>query len=135
MKKIITLSIFGVLMATTAFAQSFNLAGTAINQAKKPFSSYKVELRDIKTGMNMYIAQLNENGTFSFTSVLDSQYIIQLLDGRNKVVCTEGPINNKNTYIVIDCSKNLAALWLIGAAGAAGITAGVVAAEPASPSR
>ena len=64
--------------------------------------------------------------------------LVELLDSKGKVVCTEGPFdlskqpvrNNVN----IECGKP-AAWWLLAAAGAAGITAGVVSNDPASPAR
>ena len=54
------------------------------------------------------------------------------------MVCTEGPFDLTQQMIkndvVIDCGKVPAAWWLLGAAAAAGITAGIVAAN-ASPSQ
>ena len=67
-----------------------------------------------------------------------AKYVVELLNEDGKVVCTEGPFDltqqPNRPDVVIDCG-NPAAWWLLAAAAAAGITAGVVAAGPASPSR
>ena len=61
------------------------------------------------------------------------------LNRDGKVVCHEGPFNLAQQLIrdgvIIDCDKVPVAWWLLGAAAAAGITAGIVANGPASPSR
>jgi hypothetical protein len=82
--------------------------------------------------------KLDQDGNFALASVDPASYLVELLDSKGKVVCTEGPFdlskqpvrNNVN----IECGKPTA-WWLLAAAGAAGITAGVVSNDPASPSR
>ena len=83
---------------------------------------------------------LDAQGRFNFAKVEgDKQYLVQLFNLKeNKIVCTEGPFDLmqqalKND-VVIECGRTPAAWWLLGAAAAAGVTAGVVVAT-ASPSR
>jgi hypothetical protein len=64
--------------------------------------------------------------------------LLELINQDAKVVCTEGPIAfAKNTdRISINCGRDRSqVLLLLAAAGAAGITAGIVTAGDASPSR
>jgi hypothetical protein len=63
------------------------------------------------------------------------------VNSKGKVVCTEGPFDlaklpqTSKAGVNIECGRTPASWWLLAAAGAAGITAGVVANDPASPSR
>ncbi len=84
---------------------------------------------------------LNTDGNFSLPDLSTAKYLVELVEHKNdkdKVVCTEGPFDLTQQMlkndVVIDCDKVPAAWWLLGAAAAAGITAGVVAAN-ASPSQ
>ena len=66
--------------------------------------------------------------------------MVELLNKDGKVVCTEGPFNMTQQPVKddvkISCGNKVpTAWWLLGAAAAAGITAGVVAggSDPAAP--
>ena len=141
---------------TSVFAQqSTSLAGTAKDEAKKPYPNYSVRARDVAAGTQSAPQRLDGSGNFSITGLTSSSYLIELLNNGGKVVCTQGPFdlsqNPIKSDIVIDCNnkKVPAAVWLLGAAAAAGITAAVVttgdtpaapvavqqSAPPASPSR
>jgi hypothetical protein len=140
---------------TALFAQqSTSLAGTAKDEAKKPFTDYTVRARDVAAGTQTPTQALDAQGNFSLTGLSTANYLVELLNKNGKVVCTEGPFDLSKQAIksdvVIDCNKVPASWWLIGAAAAAGITAGIVAtgdtpaapptvagfaAPPASPSR
>jgi hypothetical protein len=141
---------------TSLFAQqSTSLAGTAKDEAKKPFTDYTVRARDVKAGTETPGQALDAQGNFSLTGLTTANYLVELVNKNGKVVCTEGPFDLSKQAIksdvVIDCNKVPAAWWLVGAAAAAGITAGIVAsgstppaaapavssfaAPPASPSR
>ena len=141
---------------TSLFAQqSTSLAGTAKDEAKKPFTDYTVRARDVAAGTQTPAQALDAQGNFSLTGLSTANYLVELLNKNGKVVCTEGPFDLSKQAIksdvVIDCNKVPAAWWLVGAAAAAGVTAGIVttgdtppaaagvvatqAAAPASPSR
>jgi hypothetical protein len=119
----------GTLLARQANGM---LAGKATDEAKKPYSDYAVQLRDVATGQITSTQPLSGEGRFSFSGVeLSRRYLVELFQTKErKVVCTEGPymltagsMPNK-TDINIDCGKTPAALWLLLAgAGAAGAIA------------
>jgi hypothetical protein len=127
---------------TAVFAQqqqSTSLAGTAKDEAKKPYTDYSVRARDVQAGSIASTMALDAQGNFSLTGLSTQRYLVELVNKDGKVVCTEGPFNLAQTAIksdvVIDCGKVPAAWWLVGAAAAAGITAGVVAGGDASAAR
>lgn len=119
--------------------QSTSLAGTAKDEAKKPFTEYSVRARDVKAGSIAGTIPLDAQGGFSLTGLSTNNYLVELLNKDGKVVCTEGPFDLSKQAIksdvIVDCGKIPAAWWLVGAAAAAGITAGIVAGGPASPAR
>ncbi|MGC4082436.1 MAG: hypothetical protein QM736_10105 [Vicinamibacterales bacterium] len=119
--------------------QSTSLAGTAKDEAKQPYTDYSVRARDVKAGTIAATIPLDTQANFSLTGLTTERYLVELVNKDGKVVCTEGPFDMSTqaikSNVVIDCGKIPAAWWLVGAAAAAGITAGVVAAGPASPSR
>jgi len=121
--------------------QTATIAGTAKDEAKKPYSDYTVRARDVSTGMIAGNVPLNTQGNFSLPDLSSSKYLVELVlhkNNKDKVVCTEGPFDLTQQMlkndVVIDCGKVPAAWWLLGAAAAAGITAGIVAAN-GSPSQ
>ena len=122
--------------------QTATIAGTAKDEAKKPYTDYSVRARNAAAGTVTPATPLNADGNFSLPDLSSAKYLVELLrtekDGKIKVVCTEGPFDLTQQMlkndVVIDCGKVPAAWWLLGAAAAAGITAGVVAAN-ASPSQ
>ena len=121
--------------------QTATIAGTAKDEAKKPYTDYTVRARDVSTGMVAGNVPLNTDGNFSLPDLSSSKYVVELVLHKNnndKVVCTEGPFDLTQQMlkndVVIDCGKVPAAWWLLGAAAAAGITAGIVAAN-GSPSQ
>ena len=119
--------------------QTATIAGTAKDEAKKPYTDNTVRARDTAQGTIAGTAPLNTEGNFSLPNLSSAKYLIELVDKNGKVVCTEGPFDLSQQMlkndVVIDCGKVPAAWWLLGAAAAAGITAGIVAAGPASPAQ
>ena len=119
--------------------QTATIAGTAKDEAKKPYTDNTVRARDTAQGTIAGTAPLNTEGNFSLPNLSSAKYLIELVDKNGKVVCTEGPFDLSQQLlkndVVIDCGKVPAAWWLLGAAAAAGITAGIVAAGPASPAQ
>jgi hypothetical protein len=118
--------------------QSTTLSGTAKDQAKSPYTDYQVRARDVKSGAIAKTIALDGQGDFSLTDLSTLNYLVELVNKNGKVVCTEGPFDMSKQAIksdvVISCGKVPAAWWLLGAAAAAGVTAGVIAGQ-ASPSR
>ena len=138
--KLLILSMF--LSATPAMLvaqQSTTLAGSAKDEAKKPYSDYTVRARDVKAGTITASGLLDPQGAFSLVGLSTQNYLVELVNKDGKVVCTEGPFDLAKqpikSDVIIDCGGIPAAWWLVGAAAAAGITAGVIAAGDASPSR
>jgi hypothetical protein len=115
------------------------IAGTARKEAKKPYVDYTTRARNVMSGQIAGTVMLDPNANFSIAGLLPANYVVELLDHNGKVVCTQGPFNLTQTNIKdnvdISCNKIPAAWWLLGAAAAAGITAGVLAGGTASPSQ
>jgi len=121
--------------------QTATIAGTAKDEAKGNISEYTVRARDVTTGMIAGNVPLTSDALFTLPDLSSSRYLIELVrhqGNQDRVVCTEGPFDLTTQMlkndVVIDCGKVPAAWWLLGAAAAAGITAGIVAAN-ASPSQ
>lgn len=125
---------------TMLFAQqSTTLAGSAKDEAKKPYSDYTVRARDVKAGTISGSGLLDPQGAFSLVGLATQNYLVELVNKDGKVVCTEGPFDLAKqpikSDVIIDCGGIPAAWWLVGAAAAAGITAGVIASTNASAAR
>ena len=123
---------------SAAAQQTATIAGTAKDEAKKPYDQNKVQAVGENGQPVGQPVALNDQGNFSIPNLSSAKYVVQLLDKNGKIVCTEGPFDLTHQMlkndVVIDCGKVPAAWWLLGAAAAAGITAGVLAAN-ASPSQ
>jgi hypothetical protein len=137
----VTFALASATALVAAGQQTATLAGTAKDEAKKPYSDYTVRARDVATGMIAGNVPLNTDGNFSLPDLSTTKYLVELVEHKNnkdKVVCTEGPFDLTQQMlkndVVIDCGKVPAAWWLLGAAAAAGITAGIVASN-SSPSQ
>jgi hypothetical protein len=136
----VTLASFMAAGMTPALAaQSGVIAGTASDEAKKPYTNYDVQLRDITTGQVVGTSQINDKGQFTFDSVQMSQkMLVELVNLKDKkIVCTEGPYvlstsMASKTDVNIECGKTPTSLWLL-AAGAG--TAAAIAVGAASGSR
>ena len=139
MKRGIVAVAVAVTFATSSLmaAQSGTIAGTAKDEVKRN-EDYTVRARDISQGQIAATSPLDVEGRFSLANLSSANYLVELVRSKDgKVVCTEGPFDlatqAARDNVTIDCNKVPAAWWLLGAAAAAGITAGVVA--TASPSR
>ncbi|MGE0451272.1 MAG: hypothetical protein AB7Q29_16995 [Vicinamibacterales bacterium] len=114
------------------------LAGRADDEAEKPYSRYTVQLRDIEDARVTGSLRLDEKARFEFSGLPEAVYLVELLDARGRVVCTEGPFDLRKDPatrdVVIACGHIPAAWWLLAGAATAGITAGALG-QQASPSR
>jgi hypothetical protein len=114
------------------------LSGRA-DAAKKPYSDYKVQVRDVTTGQIVTSTALDQQARFAFNGLgLPGRYVVELVTG-NQVKCTAGPYALatpsmiSKTDVNIACGGN-AALWVLAAAGGAA-AAIAFAVTNASPSR
>jgi hypothetical protein len=116
----------------TAAAQTVTVTGTAKKEAKRPYTSYIVRARQVDTGQIAASVPLDGSAGFAFTGMTPASYLMELVNGQGKVVCTAGPFaaTTALTGVEIDCDKKKpSAAWLLlAAAGAAGVTAAVLAA-------
>jgi hypothetical protein len=115
------------------------LSGKA-DAATKPYSDFKVQVRDVTTGQIVTSTPLDQQGRFAFNGLgLPGRYVLELvMANNNKVKCTAGPYALttpsmvSKTDVNIACGGN-AALWILAAAG--GAAAAIAFAANASPSR
>jgi hypothetical protein len=125
--------------ALAAAGQTVSVSGTARKEAKRPYTDYIVRARQVDSGQIAASTPLDGAANFAFTGMTPASYLMELVNGQGKVVCTAGPFETtiSASGISIDCHRKYpSAAWLLlGAAAAAGVTAAVVAAPPASPSR
>lgn len=130
-----------VMLASTGMMaqQTGQISGTAKDEAKSPYTDYSVRVREMSQGQIAGTSPLDNTGAFNIQNLSSANYLVELLNEDGKVVCQEGPYDLSQELIragiVIECDKVPAAWWLLGAAAAAGVTAGIVATGPASPSR
>lgn len=115
------------------------LGGIAKHEAKKPYTDYTTRARNSMTGeITATVPNADPDANFLFTGLPPAHYVVELLDKGGKVVCTEGPFDLTSQFLKNDvdikCHHAPVAWWLIGAAAAAGVTAGVVS-GPTSASR
>lgn len=119
-----------------AAQQTASIVGTAKNEASSPYQQYTVQARDTQQGQIAATTKLDAEGNFSLLNLAGGKYVVELLNKDQKIICTEGPFDlsqqRNRDRVNIDCDRVPAAWWLLGAAAAAGITAGIVAAGPAS---
>ncbi len=124
-----------------AFAQqpaAGQLAGTAKDEAKKPYTDYDVRARSVANGRVAGTTKLEANAKFVLPKLDMDKFVVELVKN-NKVVCTEGPFElstakpEKND-VKISCGVKTAT-WLLPAAAAIGIAAAVVSRGPASASQ
>ncbi|HJR59665.1 MAG TPA: hypothetical protein VJ813_09715 [Vicinamibacterales bacterium] len=114
------------------------VTGTARKEAKRPYTDNSVRARSVADGTVAMSVPLDATAGFTLYELQPGNYLLELVNREGKVVCTEGPLTfTKATKDVsINCGRDRRPLLLLlGAAAAAGITAGIVANDPASPSR
>ena len=140
-RQIVAAALAAAIAAVPILAQqappSVTLVGIAKKEAKKPYTDYTTRARNVQTGEIAGTAtNADPDANFSITGLPPANYVLELLNKDGKVVCTEGPYDMTRQFtkndIDISCNKVPAAWWLLGAAAAAGITAGVLAGGTAS---
>jgi hypothetical protein len=144
----LALAILGsVLLAPLAAAgrrQDGIISGSAAAEAKQPYTKYVVRARDVSNNQITQTTTLDANGLYALNGLAAGSFIVELVrdasaNGQGgKVVCQEGPFTlqtsaaaTSDTMTIkgadIVCNRPVAAYWLLGAAAAAGVTAGIIA--------
>lgn len=122
------------------------ITGTAIAEVKgkEPYTRFTVRARDVSTNQIVQSTTLDAQAQYALNALAAGSFIVELVRDAaaggqgGKVVCTEGPFTLRDqsgqgtdTMNIrgadIQCGRPVAAWWLLGAAAAAGITAGVAA--------
>ena len=137
----------GVLLAPLGAAgrrQDGIISGSANAEAKQPYNKYVVRARDVSNNQIAQTTTLDANAQFALNGLTAGSFIVELVKDSSangqggKVVCQEGPFTLQtgaaaasDTMVIkgvdIVCNKPVAAYWLLGAAAAAGIAAGIAA--------
>jgi hypothetical protein len=132
----------GLIAPPSAQSPTGLFEGTAAREAKEPYAEHRVRARVVETALAEGSVRLDNDGRFLLQNLPPNRYVLELLDPDSKVICTEGPFvlapPDAMTLRGIDfsCIHRPAFWWLLGAATAAGLTAGAIAiGAPASPSR
>ena len=142
MRQVTALTIAVVLacLAPLAFAQqSGQIAGSAKDEAKKPYTDYEVRARVVTNGTVAAKTQLDATSKFLLRDLSNEKYLVELFDSKKKaVVCTEGPFaltpdTPSKMNVNIKCGIKTST-YVLAAAAAAGIAAAVTR-NPASPAR
>ena len=74
-----------------AASQNVTVTGTAKKEAKRPYTNYVVRARQVDTGQIAASAPLDGSANFEFTDMTPASYLMELVNGQGKVVCTAGP--------------------------------------------
>ncbi|MGE5361200.1 MAG: hypothetical protein ACM3NQ_19460 [Bacteroidales bacterium] len=127
------------LAGPLAFAQQAQgqIAGSAKDEAKKPYTDYEVRARAVANGAIAATAQLDQTAKFVLRDLKAEKYLVELVK-KNKVVCSEGPFGltpeaPSKLNVNIKCGLNTAT-YVLAAAAAAGIAAAITR-NPASPAQ
>ena len=125
------------------------ISGSAVAEAKQPYTQYIIRARDVSNNQIAQTTTLDANAQFALNGLAVGSFMVELVKGAapngqgGKVVCSAGPFTlQDSTSQVSDlmikkganvqCNRPIAAAWwLLGAAAAAGVTAGVVAGDDA----
>jgi hypothetical protein len=136
----------GFLLAPLSAAgrQDGVISGSASAEAKKPYDQYIIRARDVSTNTVAQKTMLDANADFAVNGLTPGTFLIELVKDAQpngeggKIICTAGPFTLQDSASQINdfmmkkganvrCNRPVAAYWLLGAAAAAGITAGIAA--------
>jgi hypothetical protein len=134
---------------SAAARQDGVISGSAAAEVKKPYDPYIVRARDVSTNSVAQKTTLDTNAEFALNGLNPGTFLIELVKDAQpngeggKIICTAGPFTLQNTGTQMNdlmikkganirCNRPVAAWWLLGAAAAAGITAGIAAGGTAS---
>jgi hypothetical protein len=137
----------GMLLAPLSAAgrrQDGVISGSAAAEAKQPYTQYIMRARDVSNNQIVQTTTLDANAEFALNGLSPGSFIVELVKGAapggdgGKIICTAGPFTLQDTTSQVAdlmikrganvrCNRPVAAWWLLGAAAAAGVTAGIVA--------
>ena len=133
---------------SAAARQDGVISGSAAAEVKKPYDPYTVRARDVSTNTIAQKTTLDANAEFAVNGLNPGTFLIELVKNAQpngeggKIICTAGPFTLQENASQLDlmikkdanirCNRPVAAWWLLGAAAAAGVTAGFAAGGTAS---
>ncbi len=143
----LALAIIGSMMfapLAAAGRQNGIISGSAAAEAKQPYNKYVIRARDMSNNEVAQQTTLDAEGKFAVSGLAAGTFMIELVKGATpngqggKVVCTAGPFTLQDSASQVadlmikkganvHCNRPVAAYLLLGAAAAAGVTAGIVA--------
>jgi hypothetical protein len=144
------------LGARASQQDSIALKGRAFTTSLQAFADARVQIRDLKTGLLVNSTTTNPTGEFSFENLKPGDYIVELADGSGNVLGMSAPFTLGAARIasvsVVAVAPGavttgagagfslfglgpVSSVAVLGAAGAAAVTAVVATRQDASPSR
>ena len=151
------MTMVGAPLAVLASPQDLiGLKGRAFTPGLQALTDTRVQIRDLKTGLLVNSTTSNASGDFSFENLKAGDYIVELADASGHVLGMSAPFTLGTAKIVtvsvVAVSTGAAAagagagfslfglgtvssVAVLGAAGAAAVTAVVTTRQDASPSR
>jgi hypothetical protein len=136
---VVAVAVAGIPAAVVQARQGIIIVtGTARKEAKRPYTDSSVRARSVADGTVAMSVPLDATAGFTLYELQPGNYLLELVNREGKVVCTEGPLTftKATKNVSINCGRDRRPLLLLlGAAAAAGITAGITTGSDASPSR
>ena len=153
---IATVAVAGMPLATLAAQEPTRLAGTAYQTNLQPLAGAEVQVRSLHTGRQVASTVSSQTGEFAFVNLAPGSYVVEIVDGSGRLLGMTGPLTlataGKLNISVVAVSAGavstgegagfslfglgpVTSLAVIGAAGAAAVTAVVATRQDASPSR
>src|SRR5262245_56485330 len=151
------MTIAGAPLGAMASQQdSIALKGRAFTTSLQAFPDVRVQIRDLKTGLLVNSTASNATGEFSFENLKPGDYIVELADASGHVLGMSAPFTLGTARVaavsVVAVSSGavttgagagfslfglgpVSSVAVLGAAGAAAVTAVVATRQDASPSR
>jgi hypothetical protein len=144
------------LGAQAAQSDAVSLRGTAYTSNLRPLPNANVQIRNLATGSRVDATVSDQAGNFSFSRLTPGTYLVELLNAKGYLVGLSAPVNVGPSGVATvavsqDAEGALASgdgggfslfglgpvtsLAVLGAAGAASVTAVVATRPEASPSR
>jgi hypothetical protein len=134
---------------SAAVRQDGVISGSAAAEVKKPYDPYTVRARDVSTNTIAQKTTLDANAEFAVNGLMPGTFLIELVKNAQpngeggKIICTAGPFtlqdgtSQLNDLMIkkganVHCNRPVSAWWLLGAAAAAGVSAGIAAGGTAS---
>jgi hypothetical protein len=132
-------------LSAAGLRQDGVISGSAAAEVQQPFSQYIVRARDVTNNTISQATTLDANADFALNGLTVGTFMVELVKGATPngqgghVVCSAGPFSLQDASSQINdlmmkkganvhCNRPVAAYYLLAAASAAGVTAGIVAA-------